>query len=236
MRGLGTLINTLTVLCGGGLGLILGNRIPERLRVTVVQVIGLVSLAIGLGDVLKTNNIVFPFIGMVIGVLIGEMIRIEERLINIGEILKSKFASDSSDNRFVTGFVTASLLFCVGPLTILGAIEDASGKTPQLYIIKGSLDGFMTVIFTALYGVGAIFSAVSVFVVQGTLTIFGTRIDLLLDDRMRTELFAAGGIAVMAIGLNLLEIKKIRLGSLLPGLVVTPILVWIFATPGGFWS
>ena len=164
------------------------------------------------------------------------MIQIEERLIKIGEILKSKFASDSPDNRFVTGFVTASLLFCVGPLTILGAIEDASGKTPQLYIIKGSLDGFMTVIFTALYGIGAMFSAVTVFVVQGTLTLFGTRLDLLLDDRMRTEMFAAGGIAVMAIGLNLLEIKKIRLGSLLPGLVVTPILVWIFATPGGFWS
>ena len=129
-----------------------------------------------------------------------------------------------------------SVLFCVGPLTILGAIEDASGKTPQLYIIKGSLDGFMTVIFAALYGVGAIFSAVSVFVVQGTLTLFGTRLDLLLDERMRTELFAAGGLAVMAIGLNLLEIKKIRLGSLLPGLIITPLLVWIFATPGGLWS
>jgi uncharacterized membrane protein YqgA involved in biofilm formation len=115
-------------------------------------------------------------------------------------------------------------------LTILGAIEDASGKTPQLYIIKGSLDGFMTVIFAALYGVGAIFSAVSVFVVQGTLTLFGTRLDLLLDERMRTELFAAGGLAVMAIGLNWREIKKIRLGSLLPGLIITPLLVRIFAT------
>jgi hypothetical protein len=206
------------------------------MRVTVVQIIGLVTIALGLSDVMKTHNIVFPLVGMVLGGLIGEMIRIEDRLTALGEFLKSKFASDSTDNRFVTGFVTASLLFCVGPLTILGAIEDASGKTPQLYIIKGSLDGFMTVIFTALYGVGAMFSAVSVFVVQGTLTLFGTRLDLLLDDRMRIELFAAGGVAVMAIGLNLLEIKKIRLGSLLPGLVVTPILVWIFATPGGLWS
>ena len=206
------------------------------MRVTVVQIIGLITLVLGMSDVIKTHNIVFPLVGMVFGGLIGELLRVEERLIQVGELLKSKFASESTDNRFVTGFVTASLLFCVGPLTILGAIEDASGKTPQLYIIKGSLDGFMTVIFTALYGVGAIFSAVSVFVVQGTLTLFGTRIDVLLDDRMRTELFAAGGVAVMAIGLNLLEIKKIRLGSLLPGLVVTPILVWIFATPGGFWS
>ena len=236
MRGLGTLINTFTVLGGGRLGLIIGHRIPERMRVTVVQIIGLVTLALGLNDVMKTHNMVFPLVGMVLGGLIGEMIRIEDRLTQVGEVLKARFASDSTDNRFVTGFVTASLLFCVGPLTILGAIEDASGRTPQLYIIKGSLDGFMTVIFTALYGVGAIFSAVSVFIVQGTLTLFGTRLDLLLDDRMRTELFAAGGLAVMAIGLNLLEIKKIRLGSLLPGLVVTPVLVWIFATPGGLWS
>jgi uncharacterized membrane protein YqgA involved in biofilm formation len=236
MRGLGTVINTLTVICGGGLGLIIGHRIPERMRVTVVQVIGLVTVALGLSDVMKTHNIVFPLVGMVIGGLIGEIIGIEERLIKIGEVLKNKFAPEDSNNRFVTGFVTASLLFCVGPLTILGAIEDASGKTPQLYIIKGSADGFMTVIFTALYGIGAMFSAVTVFVVQGTLTLFGTRIDLLLDDRMRIEMFAAGGIAVMAIGLNLLEIKKFRLGSLLPGLIITPLLVWIFATPGGFWS
>jgi uncharacterized membrane protein YqgA involved in biofilm formation len=133
----------------------------------------------------------------------------------------------------VNGFVTATLLFCIGPLTILGAIEDASGKTPQLYIIKGTLDGFMMIIFSALYRVGALFSAVSVFVVQGTLTVFGASLDSLLDDRMRLELFAAGGLAVMAIGINLLEIKKIRLGSLLPGLILTPILVWIFATPNG---
>ena len=98
-----------------------------------------------------------------------------------------------------------------------------------MYIIKGSLDGFISVIFAAIYGVGVMFSAVSVFIVQGTLTALGTSIDSLLDDRMRLELFSAGGLAVIAIGINLLEIKKIRLGSLLPGLVVTPILVAIFA-------
>lgn len=233
MRGLGTIINTVTVIAGGGLGLLIGNRIPERIRIIIVQVIGMVTLVIGLRDAMNTENIVFPLLGMTIGAILGELLKIEDRLLSVGDILRRRFAKDSADGKFVTGFVTATLLFCVGPLTILGAIEDASGKTPQLYIIKGTLDGFMMIIFSALYGVGAIFSALSVFVVQGSLTIFGTTLDSLLDDRMRLELFSAGGLAVIAIGLNLLEIKKIRLGSLLPGLVVTPILVWIFATPNG---
>ena len=233
MRGLGTIINTVTVLGGGMLGLIIGDKIPDRIRVIIVQVIGLTTLAIGMRDVIDTANIVFPLVGMVLGGIVGELLRIEDRLVGIGEFLRRKFAKNSSESTFVNGFVTATLLFCVGPLTILGAIEDASGRTPQLYIIKGTLDGFMTIIFTALYGVGAIFSAVSVFVVQGSLTVFGTSLDALLTDRMRLELFSAGGLAVIAIGINLLEIKKIRLGSLLPGLVITPILVWVFATPNG---
>jgi hypothetical protein len=233
MRGLGTLINTFTVLAGGGLGLLIGDKIPDRVRVIIVQVIGLVTLAIGLRDVMNTDNMVFPLVGMVVGAIIGEFLKIEDRLAILGDLLRRKFAKNAGESKFVNGFVTATLLFCIGPLTILGAIEDASGKTPQLYIIKGTLDGFMMIIFSALYGVGALFSAVSVFVVQGTLTVFGASLDSLLDDRMRLELFAAGGLAVMAIGINLLEIKKIRLGSLLPGLILTPILVWIFATPNG---
>ncbi len=233
MRGLGTLINTATVLAGGGLGLIIGNRIPDRIRTIIVQVIGLVTISIGLRDVIKTDNMVFPLVGMVLGAIIGEMLRIEDRLESLGEILRRKFSKPENESKFVTGFVTATLLFCVGPLTILGAIEDASGKTPQLYIIKGTLDGFMMIIFSALYGIGALFSAASVFVVQGSLTLFGTSLDTLLNDRMRLELFSAGGLAVLAIGINLLEIKKIRLGSMLPGLVITPLLVWIFATPNG---
>ena len=232
MIGLGTIINVATVVAGSAVGLLIGKRIPEAMRETVVQVVGLVTIAIGVKDAIGTHNMVFPLVGMVIGAIIGELLRVEDRLEKIGYVLKRRFAkADESgeEHGFVRGFVTASLLYCVGPLTILGAIQDASGQTPQLYIIKGSLDGFISVIFAAIYGVGVMFSAVSVFIVQGTLTALGTSIDSLLDDRMRLELFSAGGLAVVAIGINLLEIKKIRLGSLLPGLVVTPILVAIFA-------
>ena len=233
MVGLGTLINTATVLIGGMVGIAMGDKIPDRVRVIVVQVIGMVTIGLGLSDLLKTHNMVFPLLGMVFGAIIGEVLRIEDRLAGIGEVIRKRFAKRQDPGPFISGFVTATLLFCIGPLTILGAIQDASGETPQLYIIKGTLDGFMSVIFGAIHGVGVLFSAVSVFVVQGTMTLFGTQLDSLLNDRMRIELFATGGLAVMAIGLNLLDIKKIRLGSLLPGLIVTPVLVQLFADNTG---
>lgn len=236
MRGLGTVINTVLVLAGSGVGYFIGHRINDNVRVTVVQTIGLVTIALGVSDAIGTHNMVFPLVGMVVGAVIGELLCIEDRLEALGRILQRRFAKSTddsvdakSDKSFVTGFVTATLLFCVGPLTILGAIQDATGETPQLYIIKGSLDGFVAIIFTATYGLGVAFSALSVFVVQGTLTLLGSFLDSALDERMRTELFAAGGLAVIAIGINLLEIKRIRLGSLLPGLLVTPVLVAIFA-------
>lgn len=230
MRGLGTLINTATVIAGGSVGYFIGHRIKQEIRAIVVQVIGLATVIMGIGDAMDTHNLVFPLVGMVVGAIIGELLKVEERLEQLGEWLKNRFARSSSESgNFVQGFVTATLLFCIGPLTILGAIEDASGRTPQLYIIKGTLDGFMSIIFVAVYGIGAMFSALMVFLVQGLLTLGGTGIDSLLTERMRIELFAAGGFTVLAIGLNLLEIKKIKLGSLLPGLIVTPVLVALFA-------
>ena len=233
MRGLGTLINAGLVVLGSGLGVLIGDRIPEQMRITLLQVIGLVTIALGVSDAIDTRNMVFPLVGMAVGALIGELLAIESRLERLGERLQRRFArdagSDGGEGKFVKGFVTASALYCIGPLTVLGAIEDASGQTPQLYIIKGSLDGFVSIMFAAMYGIGVAFSALSVLVVQGSLTLGGAGLDAVLDDRMRTELFAAGGIAVIGIGLNLLQVTKIRLANLLPGLVLTPVLVAIFA-------
>ena len=233
MRGLGTLINAGLVVLGSGLGVLIGDRIPEQMRITLLQVIGLVTIALGVSDAIDTRNMVFPLVGMAVGALIGELLAIESRLERLGERLQRRFArdagSDGGEGKFVKGFVTASALYCIGPLTVLGAIEDASCQTPQLYIIKGSLDGFVSIMFAAMYGIGVAFSALSVLVVQGSLTLGGAGLDAVLDDRMRTELFAAGGIAVIGIGLNLLQVTKIRLANLLPGLVITPVLVAIFA-------
>lgn len=225
------MINTALVVVGGGLGVLIGDRIPERMRTTTLQVIGLVTIAIGVSDAIDTRNMVFPLVGMVVGSLIGEALRLEDRLERLGGMLERRFDREAvvGERSFVKGFVTASALFCVGPLTVLGAIEDARGDTPQLYIIKGLLDGFVSIMFAAIYGVGVAFSALSVFVVQGGLTLGGSGLDAILDDRMRIELFAAGGLAVIGIGLNLLQVTRIRLANLLPGLVVTPLLTAIFA-------
>ena len=236
MRGFGTLINTATVVIGGGCGVFWGRKIPVRVKDLVVQTIGLVTIGLGLSDVLKTHNMVIPLVALVLGGIVGETLRIEDGLQRLGVVLQRRFASGADESSFVKGFVTASLLFCVGPLTILGALEDASGKTPQLYIIKGTLDGFMSMILTAAHGIGAAFSAVSVFVVQGSLTLMGTPLESVLSERMQVELFATGGFAVLAIGLNLLGLTKIRLGSLLPSLVLAPVLVWLWAVPDGVLS
>ena len=134
MRGLGTIINTATVVVGGSVGYFIGHRIRDSIRTIVVQVIGLATLVMGISNVMDTHNLVFPLVGMVLGAIIGELLRIEDRLESLGEVLRKRFAKGSGDeSTFVQGFVTATLLFCVGPMTILGAIEDASGKTPQLY-------------------------------------------------------------------------------------------------------
>ena len=221
MRGLGTLINAGLVVLGSGLGVLIGDRIPEQMRITLLQVIGLVTIALGVSDAIDTRNMVFPLVGMAVGALIGEVLAIESRLERLGERLQRRFArdagSDGGEGKFVKGFVTASALYCIGPLTVLGAIEDASGQTPQLYIIKGSLDGFVSIMFAAMYGIGVAFSALSVLVVQGSLTLGGAGLDAVLDERMRTELFAAGGIAVIGIGLNLLQVTKIRLATCCQG-------------------
>lgn len=236
VRGAGTLINVGLIVGGSLVGLAVGHRVPQRSRTTLLQVLSFVTIVIGVGDAMETHNMVFPLVGMALGALVGEGLGLEERVAAFGAWLERKVpardpAGRSADNtaRFVTGFVTASALYCIGPMTILGALQDASGETPQIYIIKGLLDGFVSIMFAATWGIGVAFSALAVLVVQGGLTALGSVIDTVLDDRMRTELFAAGGLTLIGIGLNTAGITKIRLVSLLPGLVITPILVAVFA-------
>ena len=233
MRGIGTVVNVITVLLGTVAGVVLGNRLPERLRTTVLQAVGLVTLVIGARDALGTRNVVFPLVALILGAAIGEALRIEDRLEDLGGAIRRRFENDreGDDSRFVEGFVAASLLFCIGPLTILGSIRDGLGGADhaQLLLVKAALDGTVAIAFASTLGWGVGFSALTMVVVQGTLTLGAGAADRVLTDRMIVEMSAAGGVMVIGIGLRLLDVKKVAVGSLLPALVLAPIGVALFA-------
>ena len=233
MRGIGTVVNILTVLAGTLGGVVLGNRLPERLRTTVLQAVGLVTLVIGARDALGTRNVVFPLVALIVGAAIGEALGIEDRLEALGGAIRRRFENDGEgdDSRFVEGFVAASLLFCVGPLTILGSIRDGLGGPDhaQLLLVKAALDGTVAIAFASTLGWGVGFSALTIVVVQGTLTLAAGAADRVLTDRMIVEMSAAGGVMVIGIGLRLLDVRKVAVGSMLPALVLAPIGVALFA-------
>ena len=234
MQGLGTVINVATIVAGTGAGLLVGRRIPERIRVTVLQGVGLITLALGLGQVVRTDNIVFPLVSVVAGTVIGELLRLEDRLESLGDRLRRRFerkaAHDGEPSTFVEGFVASSLLFCVGPLAILGSIQDGLEGDVGLLAVKSSLDGLVSVVFAATLGWGVGFSVLPVVVYQGALTLAAGTADTILTNRMILEMTATGGVMIMGIALRLLELKPVRVGSMLPGLVLAPLLVSGFAT------
>jgi uncharacterized membrane protein YqgA involved in biofilm formation len=233
VRGIGTVVNVVTVLLGTMAGVVLGNRLPERLRTAVLQAVGLVTLVIGARDALGTRNIVFPLVALILGAAVGEALRIEDRLEALGGAIRRRFENDGEgdDSRFVEGFVAASLLFCVGPLTILGSIRDGLGGPDhaQLLLVKAALDGTVAIAFASTLGWGVGFSALTIVVVQGTLTLAAGAADRVLTDRMIVEMSAAGGVMVIGIGLRLLDVRKVAVGSMLPALVLAPIGVALFA-------
>jgi uncharacterized protein len=234
MRGLGTLVNVTTVLAGSTIGLVAGTRLPERIRDTALQGIGLVTLVLGVREAGATHNLTFPLGSVVAGGLIGEALRVEDRLEYLGARLRllaerGRHRLGMTGSTFVEGFVTASLIFCVGPLTIVGSIQDGLGKGAQDLFIKSALDGTVAVVLASTLGVGVAVSALTVLVVQGSLTIGAAAADAVLTTRMIAEMTASGGILIVGIGLRLLELKRIRVGSLLPALLVAPIAVALFA-------
>lgn len=233
MRGLGTLVNVVAVVAGTAAGLLAGRRLPEQVRATVLAGIGLATLGVGMASFLETANAAFPVVAVVIGGLLGEVVGIDDRLAGLGERLRRLVGRRrhlGEGSRFVEGFVVATLTFCVGALTIVGSLQDGISGDSQLLLVKSALDGVASIVFAAAYGVGVGFAALSVLVIQGTLTVLGaTAGDTLLDPRMVEELEATGGLLILGIGLRLLEIKDLRVGSFLPALVVAPVLVAVFS-------
>jgi uncharacterized protein len=236
VRGLGTIVNVATVIAGTVVGLLVGARVPERVRDTVLWGIGLLTIGVGVSSFLETRNAVFPVVAIVLGALVGEALGIEDRLQGVGERLRARFEGPrqtldpGTPSTFVDGFVIASLTFCVGALTVVGSLQDGISGDAQLLIVKAALDGIVSVVFAAVYGWGVAFSALSILVLQGFVTMIGIVAgDNLLDDRMVAEMEATGGPMIIGVGLRLLDLKQIRLASFLPGLAIAPVLVALFA-------
>ena len=225
---IGTLINIIAVIVGGSLGTLLGGRLPERSRETVLHGIGLVTLVLGIHLTMETQNILIVMGSVLFGALLGEWWRVDVGLERLSEWLRSRLVTRISSSRlghFTEGLVTASLVFCVGPITILGAIQDGLRGDYSLLAIKSMLDGFTALAFAASLGIGVLFSVLTLLVYQGGLSLLAGLIQNVLTESMIQEMTATGGVLILAIGLLLLDVKKIRVANLLPALVIAPTIV-----------
>lgn len=214
----GTLVNVAAVLAGGGLGLLVAARLSPRMRGLITDALGLATVLIGVRLGLKTENPLIVIASLVAGGLIGEWWDLEGRLERAGAWLKARVGS--AEGSFVAGFVTASLVYCVGPMTVVGSIQEGlTGDAAVLYA-KSMLDGAASIAFASSLGIGVIFSALTVLVVQGALTLLGAQLAFLLDERILNEVTGTGGALILGIGLLLLDVRRIRVANFLPALVL----------------
>lgn len=233
MHPWGFIVNTLTVLVGTGLGLFIGARLSEAVKKIILSGLGLSTIIIGVQMSLETRKVILLVGSLVAGGIIGQLIGIEEWLERIGQRLRSRFESgrptaSRGDSTFVLGFVTASLLFCAGPMTIVGSLEDGLAGKADLIYIKSLMDGVASIALAASLGVGVMFSAIAVFVYQGLLTYAGMIFGGILAKPIMDEISATGGALILGIGFNLLGFARIKVGNLLPALFLAAILAWLF--------
>ena len=228
----GTLINIVTVLIGGTIGLTFGDRLPSRVKETVMGGLGLFTLAIGVQMFLNTTNPVIVLLSLLVGGLLGEWWQIELGLQRFGAVIEKHFAggNDETESNFVRGMLTASLVFCVGPMTILGSIQDGLYGDFLLLLIKSVLDMFAALAFASTLGVGVLFSVIVLLVYQGGLSLLAGQAQAVLTDAMIAEMTAVGGVILIGLAISsLLEIKKIRAGNFVPALVIAPLITPLIA-------
>ena len=229
----GTLLNLLTVLVGGVLGTVLGDRLPPRLRENVMAGVGLFLLAMGAKFAIDTANLLYLLGAILIGGVIGSLAGIERRLNDFGASLQRRFARPGGSTTIAEAFVTASIVFCVGPLTFLGAIRNGLTGDGSLLVIKSVLDGFSAIAFAATLGWGVLLSLIVILVYQGGLAAGASVFSGLLSDAQLREMSAVGGLLIVGVGLKLMKIRDVQVADYLPAIVVAPILVAVVTSVGG---
>ena len=215
---LGTIVNSATIIIGALIGILFKKGIKEDYKNTIMDGIGLSVLVIGVSNALEFENLVVVIVSIVIGSIIGELIDINKRLNNLGDKLQSKFKNE--EGNFPKGFVTASLVYCVGAMAIVGAIQSGLTGNHQTLYAKAVLDGITAIVFASTLGIGVMFSSLAVFLYQGIITIFASSLSLILTEIAINEISSVGGILIMAIGINLLGLKEIKIANMLPSIAI----------------
>jgi uncharacterized membrane protein YqgA involved in biofilm formation len=221
--GTGTAINIAAVLAGGTLGTVIGSRLSEGMRETAMNAIGLVTVLVGIQSFLRFDNPLVPLVSVIVGLVVGELLGIDATLQRLGDALERRFSKGGSP--VSRAFVTTSLLFCVGPLTILGSLQDGISGDYRLLALKSALDFVASLSFASVLGWGVLLSAGSILVVQGGLTLAGALFGSFMTEPMIMALTSTGGVLLLGLGLTLLSLKEVRVANMLPALVVAPVLV-----------
>lgn len=222
---LGTITNTAAIVAGGIIGVLLKKGISEQVKVTAMQGIGLAVLLVGAQMAFQTSNILIVIISMVVGGIIGELLGIEKQLARLGNWLEVRFGG--SDSNLGRAFVTSSLIYCVGAMAILGSIEDGLTGSHTTLFAKSLLDGISAVFFASTMGIGVILSAIPVFLYQGSITLLADLVKDLFSPEVVAELTATGGLLIAAIGINILGIKELKVGNMLPAVLVAAAIAWL---------
>ncbi len=212
-----TLVNALAIILGSLVGVLIGRNFPDRVRSIVYQGIGLCVLVIGLDMALQYDNIIMVVFSVLLGAVTGELLRLDDRMAAFGNWLKGAIRSE--DARFSDGFVTASLIFCIGSMAILGSIDEGIRGDRTILLTKSILDGFISIPLASTYGIGVMFSALPILLYQGSITIAASQSQTFFSPEVITQITSVGGLLIMGIGINLLDIKKINVTNLLPSLV-----------------
>jgi len=222
---IGTFVNVFTVLLGSTLGRVLRNRFPEKIKKITFQGLGLISIVLGIQMALKVENWLVVIFSLLLGGILGEAISLEKRLEQSADFLKKKIGS--KEERFVEGLITSFILFCVGSVTIVGAIQEGLTGDRTLILTKAVLDGFSSIALASVYGAGVTFSVIPLLIFQGGLTLLAFQLQGFLSERMVNEISAVGGILIVGLGINLLEIRQIAVNNMLPALIFVLILKWL---------
>ncbi len=223
MIGLGTAINFAAVLVGGALGTLVGGRLSDGMRETAMHAIGLVTVLVGIQSFLRFDNPLVPLVSVILGLVVGEFLGIDGALKRFGDALERRFSKGGSP--VSRAFVTTSLLFCVGPLTVLGSLQDGISGDYRLLALKSALDFVASLSFASVLGWGVLLSAGSVLVVQGALTLSGALFGSFMNEPMIMAMTSTGGVLLLGLGLVLLNLKEVRVANMLPALVVAPLVV-----------